>query len=123
MRSSISRCARGRLEFDDRWPTAVWEIVELAGEPIGRLLIERKPGSATVLRIALSRGRQGEGVGTSVLELMVARADEDRSDLTLLVGDDRRALRFYQLHGFDEVQVVDDLMLLRRRFRNGPRPR
>ncbi|CAN5202658.1 MAG: GNAT family N-acetyltransferase [Nocardioides sp.] len=105
------------FDFDERWPTAVWEVIEECGEPIGRMLVERKRGAIHLIEVVLRRGRRGVGIGSEVLATMIAQSDSEGHDLVLVVDEGSKALRFHQQLGFDEVQTSCGAMLIRRRSR------
>lgn len=105
------------FDFDERWPTAVWEIIEESGTPVGRILLERRRGAIHVIEVVLLKGRRGKGIGSEVLATMIAQSDAAGHDLVLVVDEGAKALRFHRQLGFDEVQTSSGAMLLRRRSR------
>jgi [ribosomal protein S18]-alanine N-acetyltransferase len=59
---------------------------------------------AHVSTIGVARGRQGEGIGTQLLDALLAEADR-RSPVVLLEvrADNERAIGLYERRGFNEI--------------------
>ena len=82
------------------------------GKIIGHLqLVDGEcAGEVEVKSLAVSEERQGQGIGSRLLERAIALCREDGCS-TLLVataGADTRVLRFYQLLGFRMLRVERD---------------
>ena len=95
------------------------------GFPVGaawfRLFRESAPGYGFVnehtpeLAIAVVPNARGKGVGSELLEALLARAREDGYGAVSLSVDRRNsgAIALYQHHGFEQVGETDDSLTLR----------
>lgn len=119
MRPSLERIgrfdeqrARQRLlaDFD---PTLTRWIV-LDGERVGFLVLRPQPDAWLLDHLYLQPGRQGQGIGTVVMQQLLAEADAAGAALRVgaLRGSD--ANRFYQRHGFVLVEEGEHDLYYRR---------
>lgn len=119
MRPSLERIgrfdeqrARQRLlaDFD---PTLTRWIV-LDGERVGFLVLRPQPDAWLLDHLYLQPGRQGQGIGTLVMQQLLAEADAVGAALRVgaLRGSD--ANRFYQRHGFVLVEEGEHGLYYRR---------
>ncbi len=75
-----TREALTRMQFDSQtrtyranFPNAAFDILELDGAPIGRLLVDDGGNEGCVVDFALLPERQGGGLGTAVMRKVVER--------------------------------------------------
>jgi predicted acetyltransferase/N-acetylglutamate synthase-like GNAT family acetyltransferase len=75
-------------------------IAEIDGEPVGLATYEETDGMIEI--VTLDASREPQGVGTALVERLVALAGERHCSRVWLVttNDNLRALRFYQRRGF-----------------------
>lgn len=83
-------------------PTAVDHIIEVAGEPVGRLLWVEASDHLHIIDIALAARCQGHSLGTQILTRLQARGQA----IQLRVALDNPARRLYARLGF--VGSTDD---------------
>jgi ribosomal protein S18 acetylase RimI-like enzyme len=57
--------------YRGRFPDARWSIVELAGEPIGELIIDDEPETLHIVDITLAPERQGQGIGSALVRAVL----------------------------------------------------
>lgn len=95
-------------------------IVEVGGEPAGRLLVDRRGRVVHVADIALLGAYRGRGVGTALLRSLLDEAREQRTDVTLSVEISNRAGALYARLGFVETAVHGLYRQLRFRAANAP---
>lgn len=123
-RSQIRRCVElERILFagDDPWTARAFhaeldagghyvvaltddgEVVGYAGLAIAGV---RGDWETSVHTIGVHPDHQGHGIGTALLEALLARADELRAPVFLEVRTDNdNAIRLYERHGFSRISV------------------
>ena len=96
-----------RREYDARFPDADYNVIEIDGQPVGRIWIGRSNNEIRLLDIALLPDFQNRGAGTLLLMDLI---DEARSNgkrlrhMVFVLNDD--ADRFYERLGF---VVIEDM--------------
>jgi ribosomal protein S18 acetylase RimI-like enzyme len=75
-------------------------VIEADGVATGRLLLRRTPDELEVVDLAVLAERRGEGIGTAVLEAILATAQAERRKATLQVERGNTAFRLYERLGF-----------------------
>lgn len=84
-------------------PAAVDSIVEVAGTPIGRVLVEWRPAEVHLVDIALLPDWTGRGIGSAVIRDLVERARSRDCAVVLSVArDNLGASALYRRLGFVE---------------------
>jgi ribosomal protein S18 acetylase RimI-like enzyme len=82
------------------YPGATFDVIEVDGEPAGRLYVHRGPDEIRIMDIALAPAFRGRGIGTGLLrELMEEAAGSGRS-LSIHVELNNPARRLYERLGF-----------------------
>lgn len=105
--------AAGRLEikamqfraqaagYAAQFPAARFDVVELAGSVIGRLVVERTGAALQLIDIALTPQARGQGVGAALLRALMAQARAAGLPMRLSVSTDNPdAQRLYLRLGF-----------------------
>jgi ribosomal protein S18 acetylase RimI-like enzyme len=72
--------------YDAAYPDAVTSVVEVDGARAGRLIVDRSQGEILVLDIALLPEFRDRGVGSQVMQPLIAEADERRIAVRCHVG-------------------------------------
>jgi ribosomal protein S18 acetylase RimI-like enzyme len=88
--------AHYRLHYDD----AAFDVIEVDGEPAGRLYVHRGPGEIRIVDIALTPSFRGRGLGTRLLGALIAEADGGGRKLSIHVEKENPARRLYERLGF-----------------------
>jgi ribosomal protein S18 acetylase RimI-like enzyme len=91
-------------DYQRNYPHAAYDVVERAGEPIGRLYVDRRPKSVHILDIALLPAHRGAGVGTKLLHQLQEEARAASLPLRIHVEKFNPALRLYQRLGFRTLE-------------------
>ncbi|MGW5237397.1 GNAT family N-acetyltransferase [Monashia sp. NPDC004114] len=96
---------RAQFDAQDRWyhenyTRTTYELIVLNGEPAGRLYVRRGETDIRIVDIALLPEHRGFGVGTWLLEALLAEADAGGKSVTIHVERTNPALRLYQRLGF-----------------------
>ena len=96
-----------RMQFDaqDTWwrenyADTTYDVVEVDGEPAGRLYVHRGEREIRIVDIALVPEHRGSGIGTSLLRDLIDEADAASKSVTIHVERMNPALRLYERLGF-----------------------
>lgn len=83
------------------FPDARFDIVECGGEPVGRIVTDRREDGFTLVDIALLPERRGRGLGTELIaELLDEACAANRPVRLSVAADNEDARRFYRRLGF-----------------------
>ena len=82
------------------YPGARFDVVEVGGAPVGRLLVATGPREVEVLDIALVPGWRNRGLGTQLLRRLQADAAAQGRTVVLTVEPGSPAERLYRRLGF-----------------------
>lgn len=91
--------------FEMSHPGAEWLLIERDGAPIGRLYVEDRAAEIWLVDIALMPESRGGGIGTAVLEDLIAHGREAGKPVALTVFKTNPARRLYARLGF--IPVAD----------------
>jgi ribosomal protein S18 acetylase RimI-like enzyme len=89
-----------RTSYRTHHPNAAYKMVEVRGLPIGRLYWDELPSHLHIIDITLVPERRGRGLGTMLLDRLIAMASSNGWSVGLAVDKDNRALKLYQRMGF-----------------------
>jgi len=89
----------------DRWfeqslAEAEFSVVEDGGEPVGAVGVKELSDGLFLAELQILPSRQGRGLGTQVLQAVLARAMQARKAIALRVLHQNRARSLYERHGF-----------------------
>ncbi len=97
--------------YRSSYPEAVYEVLELDGVPVGRLVTASVPGAVRVVDIAVMPDARGRGVAGEALRRLQRRAAQEGRDLMLAVRTDNLgARRLYAALGFT-VETEEEVRL------------
>jgi ribosomal protein S18 acetylase RimI-like enzyme len=82
------------------YPGATLDVIEVEGEPAGRLYVHRGPADIRIMDIALAPPFRGRGIGTSLLRELMAEADASGRKLSIHVETNNPARSLYDRLGF-----------------------
>jgi ribosomal protein S18 acetylase RimI-like enzyme len=115
--SQKSAFLRMQFEAQDRsyraqFPGASFDLILLAGRPVGRLLVDRREDEIRVIDISLHRDVRGVGIGGTLLGDLIAEARLASKPIRLHVDRANRAKGLYRRLGFRTIGEGDlyDLM-------------
>lgn len=117
--SEADKAAFVRMQFSAQhahythhYPNAARLIVQYAGEPVGRLYVDRWAREHRIVDIALMPAHCRRGFGTAILSDLLAEAAAAGKCVTIHVEKHNPALRLYRRLGFAAVadRGVYDLM-------------
>ncbi|CAG0931219.1 diamine N-acetyltransferase [Thermoflexales bacterium] len=86
--------------YQANYPRAQFQMVEEAGAPIGRLYVDRWEDQIRIMDVALLPAYRGRGVGTQLLEQILAEGRQLQLPVTIHVERFNPALRLYERLGF-----------------------
>jgi ribosomal protein S18 acetylase RimI-like enzyme len=100
---------RHQFDAQDVWwrenyAEASFDVIVVEGEPAGRLYVHRGPSEIRIVDIALLPAHRGNGVGTRLLDELLAEGDADAKSVTIHVERMNPALRLYERLGFSVAE-------------------
>jgi ribosomal protein S18 acetylase RimI-like enzyme len=96
-------------------PDAVFSVIELDGEIAGRLYVDRAPKEIRIVDIALLPAFRGHGIGTALLQGILAEGEEQGVPVTIHVERQNPARALYERLGFTQISTTGVYDLLERR--------
>src|SRR3954454_24504142 len=86
--------------YRERYPGATLDVVEIDGEPAGRLYVHRGPRDIRIMDVALAPAFRGRGIGTDLLRSLISEAGASGRTLSIHVEVNNPARRLYEPLGF-----------------------
>jgi ribosomal protein S18 acetylase RimI-like enzyme len=80
---------------------ATLDVVEVDGEPAGRLYVHRGPSDIRIMDIALAPAFRRRGIGTTLLRDLIDEASHSELALSIHVEQNNPARRLYERLGFE----------------------
>lgn len=99
-----------RLQYQQVFPAVRFNLILLAGDPIGRLYVAHTPDALVLLEITIIPRYRGQGIGSSLIRNLLNDAARLRIPVQLKVRKDSAARRLYRRVGFIEAGE-DDLFI------------
>ena len=103
--------------YRKQYPGADRLVTMLAGEAIGRLYLERRPGQHDIIDIAFLPEHRGKGLGTALMRDLLDEAAEAGKAVSLHVETSNPAMRLYKRLGFSTEE--DNGVYVSMRWRAG----
>ena len=85
-----------RKHYDD----AAFDVIEVDGDPAGRLYVHRGPHEIRIVDITLMPAFRGRGLGTRLLRGLIAEAEDSGRKLSIHVEINNPARHLYERLGF-----------------------
>jgi len=95
------------------YPTCERNIIEVDGQPVGRLWVDEWKDQIRLVDIALIPDRRGSGIGSMLLRDVLGRAAAAGKPVTIHVESFNPALRLYERLGFERVDSNGVYFLMR----------
>jgi|SRR5690349_15092813 len=96
-----------RREYNVRFPDAEYDLIEVSGQPAGRIWIGRTAEEIRLLDIALLPEFQNRGIGTHLIDWLIDEAKTTGKRLRHMVFVlNNNAHRFYERFGFVEIEDI-----------------
>ena len=86
--------------YRQHYPGATLDVVEVDGEPAGRLYVHRGLHDIRIMDIALAPAFRGRGIGTGLLRTLIAEADKSGRKLSIHVETNNPARTLYERLSF-----------------------
>jgi ribosomal protein S18 acetylase RimI-like enzyme len=99
--------------YREHYPGAQWEVILVGKEPAGRLYVHRRTNEIRLMEITLLPAFRGRGVGSRLLDDLLAEATREGKPLSVHVEIYNLAYRLYQRLGFEKVEDRGVYHLLR----------
>lgn len=98
--------------YQKHYPDALWLIIEMDGQPCGRLYLEHWDNEIRIIDIALLPNTRGTGIGTAILRDLQDEARAAGKAIGIHVEKENPAMSLYHRLGFKAVEDkgVYDLM-------------
>ena len=97
------------------YPQAQWLVIEREGAAIGRIYLEQTSVEIRLMDVALLPAVRGKGVGTALMNALLAHADQVGLPVSLHVEPFNPEMRLYQRLGFVEIETRGYYLLMERR--------
>jgi len=95
-----------------QFPAADYLVVERGGQPVGRLYVDRRPEKLHILDITLLPEARGAGIGTALLQDLMAEAGGSGKAVSLFVERENTARKLYESLSFQPVTANGVYMLM-----------
>ena len=92
------------IHYREHYPGAVFNLILLDDEPIGRLYIHRRPAEIRIMDIALLPPYRNRGIGSALLRDLQTESAAAAKSLTIHVEQFNPALRLYPRLGFRPIE-------------------
>lgn len=92
-----------RKFYESEYPGAEFQIILVTGEPAGRLYVHRREREIRIMDIALLPEFRGRGIGTRILENLLAESARTTRPVTIHVESFNPAQRLYERLGFKRI--------------------
>jgi ribosomal protein S18 acetylase RimI-like enzyme len=86
--------------YQEHFGNASYDVIQLGGEPIGRLYVDRREAEIRIIDIALLPDYRGKGIGTMLLSNITEEACQSSRVVRIHVEQNNPALRLYERMGF-----------------------
>jgi ribosomal protein S18 acetylase RimI-like enzyme len=103
------------VHYKRHYPDASFEVIEVDGEPAGRLYVHRADEEMLIIDIALLPPFRGRGIGAELLRELIDEADASERKLSIHVERENRARTLYDRLGFEVVEDDGGIYLLMQR--------
>jgi ribosomal protein S18 acetylase RimI-like enzyme len=90
--------------YNEQYPSASFDVIELAGDAIGRLYVEQREAEFRIIDIALLPHYRGRGIGRQYLQSVIDRAVANNCCVTIHVEHNNPAMGLYRRLGFEKIE-------------------
>lgn len=89
--------------YQENYTNAVFLVILLDGQPVGRLYVARWAEEIRLIDVALLPAYRGAGIGSGLLRALMAEAAQAGKPLRIHVEKQNPALRLYERLGFRPI--------------------
>jgi ribosomal protein S18 acetylase RimI-like enzyme len=94
-----------KTHYEQHYPDCAFLVIELEGQPIGRLYVDRGIDDIRITDIALLPEFRGRGIGRMLMEEILDEGRATGKRVTIHVEHDNPARRLYDRLGFQHVDT------------------
>ncbi len=95
------------VSYRHQFPQARFDIIELAGEPIGRIVVNRSSAMLHLVDQAIVPAWRGRGIGTAIMRALMDEAQAAGLPVRLEVASENDpSFRLYQRLGFVPIETL-----------------
>lgn len=94
-----------KQHYEESYPDSDFLMIELDGKPAGRLYIDRGADEIRLIDIALLPEVRGRGIGSMLVEEILAEARRSERRVTIYVEHFNPARRLYDRLGFRHIET------------------
>lgn len=91
-----------RRHYEEHFPDCAFLVIERAGDPVGRLYVDRREDEIRLVDIALLPESRGNGLGTAILKRVLEEGRRKGLPVRIHVERENPARRLYERLGFRE---------------------
>ncbi len=92
------------LSYRQLYPNAEYLVIEVKGEPVGRLYLNRNDDEFQLIDIALLSEFRNQGLGSLLIQSILEEAEQNNTPVRLHVEVNNPASRLYERLGFTTVE-------------------
>lgn len=92
--------------YREHYAGASFQVIEVEGRIAGRLYVDRRVDEMRIVDIIVTEAHRGTGLGTHILENLLAEARASGLPVRIHVEKSNPALRLYRRLGFAELEDV-----------------
>jgi ribosomal protein S18 acetylase RimI-like enzyme len=89
--------------YHDNYHDTDWDVIEVDGEPAGRLYVSRWPDQIRIVDIALLPEFRGRGIGADLIGALLEEGDAGGRPVRIHVEVNNRARGLYERLGFRPI--------------------
>lgn len=90
--------------YQEYYPNAVFSVVTVNNEPVGRLYLHRGTRDIRIMDIALLKDFQGKKIGLKLMQNILEEGKEKNMPVNLHVEHNNPAVEFYKKLGFKIIE-------------------
>ena len=95
------------MSYRASFPQARFDIIELDGAPIGRIVVDRPGGEVHIVDQAVTPAMRNRGVGTTIMQALMSEAADAGLPVRLKVASSNDpSMRLYLRLGFAPIESV-----------------
>jgi len=98
-------------DYRHRFPNAAYSVIELAGQPVGRLYVDRRKDEIRILDVTIMPTHRSQGIGTRLLQELIDEAREAGQPLTIYLDNGSASIRLFERLGFRPTEPGEPVTL------------
>jgi len=100
--------------YQEQYSSAAFQVVLVAGQPVGRLYVDRRPEAIHIIDVALLPEYRNRGIGTTLLEQVLDEGRKAGKKVSIHVEQFNPALKLYGRLGFTIISHYGIYYLMER---------